>query len=58
MSGSEKPGYGQAIEALPKQTGSKRIGLAYRRGARVRLYRRNSGCRGAGTEELPEAARS
>ena len=30
MSGSEKPGQGWASEALPKETGSKRIGPTYR----------------------------
>jgi len=40
MSGSEKPGHGWAIEALPEETGSQRIGPTYRHGARVRLYRR------------------
>jgi len=39
MSGSEKPSHGRAIEALPEETGSQRIGPAYRHGARVRLYR-------------------
>jgi hypothetical protein len=38
MSGFEKPGHGGAIEALPKETGRQRIGVAYRYGARVRLY--------------------
>ena len=38
MSGSEKPGHGRAIEALPEETGSQRIGPAYHHGARVRLY--------------------
>ena len=40
MSGSEKPGHGDAIEALPEETGSPRLGVAYRYGARVRLYRK------------------
>ncbi len=39
MSGSEKPSHGRAIEALPEETGSQRIGPAYRHGARTRLYR-------------------
>jgi hypothetical protein len=30
MSGSEKPSHGRAIEALPEETGSQRIGPAYR----------------------------
>jgi len=38
MSGSEKPSHGRAIEALPEETGSQRIGPAYHHGARVRLY--------------------
>jgi len=38
MSGSEKPSHGRATEALPEETGSQRIGPAYRHGARVRLY--------------------
>jgi hypothetical protein len=38
MSGSEKPGHGRA-KALPEETGSQRIGPAYRRGAWARLYR-------------------
>jgi hypothetical protein len=42
MSGSEKPGHGRAIEALPEETGSQLIGPAYRHGARVRLYRPGS----------------
>jgi hypothetical protein len=40
MSGSEKPSHGRAIEALPEETGSQRIGPAYHHGARTRLYRR------------------
>jgi hypothetical protein len=39
MSGFEKPGHGGAIEALPKETGSQRLCVAYGYGARVRLYR-------------------
>jgi hypothetical protein len=38
MSGSGKPGHGRASEALPEETGSQRIGPAYRHGARARLY--------------------
>ena len=38
MSGLGKLSHGGAIEALPKETGSKRIGLTYRHSAPARLY--------------------
>lgn len=38
MSGSERPGHGGAIEALPEETGSQPTGSTYRYGARARLY--------------------
>jgi len=38
MSGLGKLSHGEAIEALPKETGSKRIGLTYRHSAPARLY--------------------
>ena len=38
MSGSGKPSHGEAIEALPEETGSQRIGPTCRHGAPARLY--------------------
>ena len=38
VSGSGKPSYGGAIEALPEEKGSEQIGFTYGHGAPARLY--------------------
>jgi len=57
MSGSEKPSHGRAIEPLPEETGSQRIGPAYRHGARVRLYQEAAATLSATVTSEPTASK-